>query len=133
MKHRIMSLTTDSVHAGTQQAVSLHRRNVAEDDTGMTEIWTTSSVAEMHVAGSKTGVKSTSALNRSSVKKGTMTTMVSITTHLTDSVLSKGGHNPGGVKAFSHNLKRVHWPLNFESLGIEKYDGYTNLAEWLEV
>jgi hypothetical protein len=28
---------------------------------------------------------------------------------------------------------RVHWPLNFKPSGIEKYDGSTNLAEWLEV
>jgi hypothetical protein len=25
----------------------------------------------------------------------------------------EGGHNEGGVKAFSHDLKRVWWPLNF--------------------
>jgi hypothetical protein len=27
----------------------------------------------------------------------------------------------------------VRWPLNFKPLGIEKYDGSTNPAEWLEV
>jgi hypothetical protein len=30
-------------------------------------------------------------------------------------------------------LKRVCWPLNFKPLGIEKYNEFTNLAEWLEV
>jgi hypothetical protein len=45
----------------------------------------------------------------------------------------EGGDNAGGVKAFSHDLKRVHWPLNFEPSGIEKYDGSTNPVEWLEV
>jgi hypothetical protein len=30
-------------------------------------------------------------------------------------------------------LQRVHWPLNVKPLGIEKYDGSTNPAEWLEV
>jgi hypothetical protein len=30
-------------------------------------------------------------------------------------------------------LKRVRWPLNFKSSGIEKYDGSTNSAEWIEV
>jgi hypothetical protein len=30
-------------------------------------------------------------------------------------------------------LKRVRWPLNFKLLGIEKYDGSTNPAKWLEV
>jgi hypothetical protein len=38
-----------------------------------------------------------------------------------------------GVKAFSHDLKSVCWPLNFKPSGIEKYDGSTNPAEWLEV
>jgi hypothetical protein len=42
----------------------------------------------------------------------------------------KGG---GGIKPFFHDLKRVHWPLNFKLSGIENYDGSTNLAEWLEV
>jgi hypothetical protein len=45
----------------------------------------------------------------------------------------EGGHNPGGVKAFSRNLKRVRWPLNFKMLVIEKYDGSTNPVKWLEV
>jgi hypothetical protein len=30
-------------------------------------------------------------------------------------------------------LKRVCWPLNFKLSGIEKYDGFTNPADWLEV
>jgi hypothetical protein len=100
MKHVVMSMTNGRVHMGTQQAVSLHWRNAAEDETRMTEICSTSSMAEMHADGSKTSVKSASALNRSSVKKGTMTTTVPIMTNLTDSVLTKGG-NAGGVKAFS--------------------------------
>jgi hypothetical protein len=29
-------------------------------------------------------------------------------------------------------LKRVCWPLNFKPSGIKKYDGCTNLAEWLD-
>jgi hypothetical protein len=41
----------------------------------------------------------------------------------------KGGRNPGGVKAFSHDLKMVRWPLNFTLLEIEKYDGSINPAE----
>jgi hypothetical protein len=72
-------------------------------------------------------------LNRSNVKKGIMTTMVPITTNLNNSVLPKGRHNACGVKAFSHDLRRVRWPLNFKPSGIKKYDGSTNPAEWLEV
>jgi hypothetical protein len=30
-------------------------------------------------------------------------------------------------------LRRVRWPINFKSSGIDKYDGSTNPAEWLEV
>jgi hypothetical protein len=71
MKHRVMSMTTDRVHMVTRQAVSLDQRNKVEDETGMTEICVT--------------------LNKSSVKKGTMTTIVPITTNLTDGVLLKGG------------------------------------------
>jgi hypothetical protein len=39
------------------------------------------------------------------------------------------GHSKVGIKPFSHEVRRVRWPLNF----IEKYDGSTNPAEWLEV
>jgi hypothetical protein len=48
-------------------------------------------------------------------------------------------HSPEGrcnarvVKAFSQDLMRVRWPPNFKRSGIEKYDGSTNLVEWLEV
>jgi hypothetical protein len=44
-----------------------------------------------------------------------------------------GGCNEWGIKPFSHDLKRVRWPLNFKPSGIEKYDGSTNLAKWLEI
>jgi hypothetical protein len=81
MKHGVTSLTTGRVLTGTRQVVSLHHRNTVEDETGMTKICTMSSTAEMPA----------SALDRSSVKKGTMTIMVPITTNLTDSVLPKGG------------------------------------------
>jgi hypothetical protein len=64
---------------------------MAEGETGMTEIWMTSSAAEMYAAESETGVRSVSVLNRSSAKKGTMTTTVPIMTNLTDSVLPKEG------------------------------------------
>jgi hypothetical protein len=43
----------------------------------------------MHTTGLKTGARSVSALNRSSVKKGTMTTTVTIMINLTDSILMK--------------------------------------------
>jgi hypothetical protein len=34
---------------------------------------------------------------------------------------------------FSRDLRRVRWLLNFKPSGIDKYDGSTNLAKWLEV
>jgi hypothetical protein len=49
-KHGVMSLTTGKVLTGTQQAVSLHRRNATEDKNRMTEICVMSSMAEMHAA-----------------------------------------------------------------------------------
>jgi hypothetical protein len=82
MKHGDMSLNTGRVLTGTSQAVSLHRRNMAEDETWMTGICATSSAVEMHVAELKTDTRGTSALNRISVKKGTIATMVPITTNL---------------------------------------------------
>jgi hypothetical protein len=43
------------------------------------------------------------------------------------------GDIPGGVKAYSLDLKRVRWPVNFKPSRIQKYDGSTNLSEWLEL
>jgi hypothetical protein len=43
------------------------------------------------------------------------------------------GHIPGGVKAYSLELKRAQWPVNFKPTGIEKYVRSTNPAKWLEV
>jgi hypothetical protein len=43
------------------------------------------------------------------------------------------GHIPGGIKAYSLDLKQVRWPTNFKPLGIEKYDGSTNPSLWLKV
>jgi uncharacterized membrane protein len=86
MRHRVMIMTTGTVYTVTRQEVSLHQRNTAEGKTGMIKICATSSAAR-----SKTGIRSASISNRSSMKKGTMTTMVLITTNLTDSVLPKEG------------------------------------------
>jgi hypothetical protein len=81
-------------------AVSLYQRNATEDETGMTEIYTMSSAAEMHVAGLKTGARSMSTLNRNSVKKGTMTTTVPIRINLTNTVLLKEGATQEESKLF---------------------------------
>jgi hypothetical protein len=89
MKHRVMSMIIGKVPMGTRLAASLHRRNAAKD--GITEIYVTSSAAKINVVGLKTGARSVSALNRSSVKKETMTTTVPIMINLTDSVLPKEG------------------------------------------
>jgi hypothetical protein len=59
--------------------------------------------------------------------------MIPIMTNLTDSVLPKGDVMQEESRFFSHDLKRVHWPLNLKSSGIKKYDGSTNPTEWLEV
>jgi hypothetical protein len=64
--------------------------NLTRDEIRMTEICMMSSVVEVHAARLKIGARSMSALNKSSVKKGTMATTVPITTNFTDSVLPKG-------------------------------------------
>jgi hypothetical protein len=100
MKHEVMSMTPGRVPMGTWLVVSLHRRNVAEDEIRMAKICMTSSTAEMHATGLKTGARSMIALNRSNVKKGTMTTTVPIMINLTDSVLSKEGTTQEVSKVF---------------------------------
>jgi hypothetical protein len=50
-----------------------------------------SSIAKTHVARSKSGIRSASALNRSDMKRGTMTIRVFIMTNLTDNGLPKEG------------------------------------------
>jgi hypothetical protein len=76
---------------GTRLAVSLYRWNTTEGETRKIETCETLSAPKLHAAGSKTSVRSASALNRSDVKRETMTTMVPITTNLTDSVLPREG------------------------------------------
>jgi hypothetical protein len=61
-----------------------------------------------------------------------MISMALIMTSPTDSILWPED-TMKGIKSLSHDLKRVRWPLNFKLLGIERYDGSTNPAEWLEV
>jgi hypothetical protein len=90
-KDRVTSLTTGRVSMGIRQAISLHRRNTTEDETGMTKICVMSFAVEMHAIGSKTGIRRMSASNRSSVKKGTMIIVVPMMTNLIDNVLSNGG------------------------------------------
>jgi hypothetical protein len=95
---------------------------------GMTEIY----AVEMHVIGLTTGARSVSALSKNNMMKGTMSNGPFYDQpHRHHS--PEGGCNPGGVKAFSHDLKRVRWPINFKPSGIEKYDGSTNPTKWHDV
>jgi hypothetical protein len=64
---------------------------MAEGETSMIETCVMSSAVEMHAAGSNISIKSTSALHRSDVKRGTMTTMVPIMTNPTNSILPRAG------------------------------------------
>jgi hypothetical protein len=81
---RVRILTTDRICVGTQPAVSLHRRSVAEGEIGMTEICATSSTTEMHAVESKISVKSKSASCSNDATRGTMITMVPSKTNLQD-------------------------------------------------
>jgi hypothetical protein len=116
MKHGVTCLTTDKVLTGTRQVVSLHRRNAAEDETGMTEICATSSMTEMHVAREERDYDYYGPYYDQPHQQRS----------------PEGGCNIRGVKAFSNELKSMHSPLNFKPSGIRKYDGSTNPAEWLE-
>jgi hypothetical protein len=60
-----------------------------------------SSTVEMHAVGLKTNVRSPIALNRSSMKKGTMTTTIPFMINLIDSILPKGGTMQEESKLFS--------------------------------
>jgi hypothetical protein len=67
----------------------------------MTETYAMLSVAKMHAGGSKIGVRSTSALNRSNVKRGAMIIMIPITSNLTDSTLPRESAMQEESRAFS--------------------------------
>jgi hypothetical protein len=94
----------------------------------------TSFATEMHVTGLKIDAKNETAPSANGARKGTVISMGPSTTSPTGNVpQTEDTMRGGGVKAFSPNLKRVNWPVNFKPSGIGKYDGSTNLAEWLEV
>jgi hypothetical protein len=88
---RLMSLTTDRVLVGTQQAASLHRRSVADGVGETTVTCTTSTAAEMHATGLKISAESESALNRNNMMIGIMITMVPTMTNLTGNTPVKVG------------------------------------------
>jgi hypothetical protein len=81
----------------------------------------------------KIGAKNKIVLSANDTMKETMIIMALIMIALTNMAPWKEDAMRGGVKAFSHDLKRVCWALNFKPSGLEKDDGSTNLAEWLEV
>jgi hypothetical protein len=88
----------------------------------------------MHVTRSKTGAKSETVSSANDTMKGTMITMaLTMTSPIGTNLWLEDAMKRGGVKAFSHDLKRVCCPLNFKPSRIKNYDGSTNPAEWLEV
>jgi hypothetical protein len=117
---------------GTRPVASLHRRSVVKDIADTTVSYATSSVPKMHKAELKAEAQTESVKSKNSAMKGTMIIMVLTTTNLTGTV-TRSGHIPGGIKAYSLDLKQVRWPVNLKPSGIEKYDGSTNSAKWLQV
>jgi hypothetical protein len=99
-KYGVTSLTTDSIHMGTQPTVSLHWRNAAEGGIGMTEICAMSSATEMHVIRLTTNARRVSVLSKNGVMRGTMTIMVPSMTNLTDSTPLKEGTTQEESKPF---------------------------------
>jgi hypothetical protein len=78
-------ITTGKAVVGTRLAASLHWRSVAEDATGITVTYATSSASEMHVAELKADPKIRSMKRKNSVMKGKMITIVLTMTNLTGS------------------------------------------------
>jgi hypothetical protein len=105
------------------------------DQVRVKKIYETSFTTETPMTELRTTAKSGTAPSANAVTRGTLIIMAPTTTSPTDIMLRledamKGG---GGIKPLSRDLKRVRWPLNFKLLGIKKYDGFTNPAEWLKV
>jgi hypothetical protein len=90
-------------------------------------------VPRMLAARSRTVTKIGIASRASAAMRGTMISIAPNTTNPPRCRSPIGVWNVGGIKLFSHDLRRVCWPLNFMLLGIDKYDGSTNSAEWLKV
>jgi hypothetical protein len=82
----VRTLTTAKARAGTRPAVSLHRRNAIEDETG-THV--TLFTVEMNVIRLKTDAKSKTASNRNDTMRETIIIMVPSITSLTDNVPRK--------------------------------------------
>jgi hypothetical protein len=92
-------MTTGRVPMGIQLVASLHWRSMSE---GVAETIVTCAMSftiEMHAVRLRIGAESGSVM--SSARIETMTIMVLSMTNLTDSAPHKGGHIPGGVKAYS--------------------------------
>jgi hypothetical protein len=89
-KTGVTRMTTGIVPMETQLVASLHWRSVVKGILETTTTCTMSSMAEMHMAGLKTGAKIGSVWSRSSVGRGTRTIMAPTTTNLTASILQNG-------------------------------------------
>jgi hypothetical protein len=87
----VKNLTTGRVYTVTRPAVSLHQRNAAKGETGMTETCMMSSAIEMHVVKLKTSTESECASSRNDAMRGTLITMVPSMTNLTDNAPLKEG------------------------------------------
>jgi hypothetical protein len=105
-KHGVTSLTTSKVLTGTRQAVSLHRKNAAEDEIGMTKICVTSSAAEMHVARSKKWHHEHERLEREQCEERDYDYYDPYYDQPHRQRSPEGGRSARGVKTFSNDLKR---------------------------
>jgi hypothetical protein len=132
MKHGVTSLTTDRVHVGTRLVVSLHWRNAAvgdRDDRDLHDV-----IRGKDACGRiENQRRERERLEQERREERDYDYYGPYYDQPHQQCSPEGGRNASGVEAFSHDLKRVCWPLNLMPLGIEKYDGSTNPAEWLEV
>jgi hypothetical protein len=129
METGVTMITTDGVPMGTRPTPvtlgSLHRRAMVKKIV----TYVTSSTTKIHAAGSKDSAEIGSVMSRNSATRGTMITMGPYYDQPHWQCSPEGRHIPGGVKAYSRDIKWVRWPVNFKTSGIEMYGGSTNPTE----
>jgi hypothetical protein len=133
MEDGVRTLTTVRAHMRTQPAISLPQKSVAESDIGIIGICTTLSATKMRATRLKTDARSKTTLSMNNTMKETTTIMVPSTISVTNTIPQKEDIMKARSKLSATTWKDCIGPLNFKSPGIEKYDGSTNPAEWLEV
>jgi hypothetical protein len=129
MKSRVKILTTTRARIGTRPAVFLPWRNATEDDWDLHDVIHRRDACDQfeNLCKEQDHIEQEQRNERDYDYYGVFYDQP----HRQCS--PEGWRNEGGVMDFTHDLKRVCWPLNFKPSGIDKYNGSTNRAKWLEL